>query len=144
MDKNALFYKFVTFTTAVHDVTNELTRDVKEDAITSVQYKILEYLKVSQPVTPSDISECLHISMPNTSRELKKLQEKRLIEKRNNMDDRRKQYICLSNEGDMMMNKAFATIETRFFNRIQHASKEDLEEIEYALDILQRKVFSPY
>jgi DNA-binding MarR family transcriptional regulator len=79
--------------------------------------------------------------MPNTSRELRKLSEKNLIEKLNDTEDRRKQYIRLSKEGEAMMNEAFACVEIRFLNRIQNASKEDLEDIDRALDILQRKLF---
>lgn len=141
MDKTALFYKLVSFTNSVHRVTYELTQDAKSDSITQVQYKILEYITVSQPVTPSEISNCMNMSMPNTSRELRKLSEKRLIEKIEDTEDRRKQYICLSYDGKIMMNEAFASIETRFLDRIQHASKEDLEDIERALDILQTKLF---
>jgi DNA-binding MarR family transcriptional regulator len=79
--------------------------------------------------------------MPNTSRELKKLSEKNLIEKISDSEDRRKQYIRLSKEGEMMMNEAFAIVESRFQSRLQHASKEDLAEIDRALDILQTKLF---
>ncbi|HFU7070925.1 hypothetical protein [Bacillus cereus] len=39
------------------------------------------------------------------------------------------------------MNEAFACIQARFLNRIQNTSKEDLEEINHALDILQEKLF---
>ncbi|MDQ0199318.1 MarR family winged helix-turn-helix transcriptional regulator [Neobacillus ginsengisoli] len=141
MDKKALFFKCVSFTASVHQVTHELTQNAKSDSITQVQYKILEYITVSQPVTLSDISECLHISMPNTSRELKKLSEKNLIEKIGDTEDRRKQYIRLSKEGETMMNAAFASIESRFLNRINNASKEDLVDIDRALDILQTKLF---
>jgi MarR family transcriptional regulator, teicoplanin-associated locus regulator len=141
MDKTALFYKLVSFTNSVHHVTYELTQNAKSDSITQVQYKILEYITVSQPVTPSEISNCMNMSMPNTSRELRKLSEKRLIEKIEDTEDRRKQYIHLSNDGKIMMNEAFASIEARFLDRIQNTSKEDLEEIERALDILQTKLF---
>lgn len=140
MDKNKLFYKFVEFTTSVHRVTHELTTNAKSDAVTPVQYSILEYIAVSQPITPSQISDCQHMSMPNTSRELKKLMDKSLIEKFGDTEDRRKQYIRLSKDGEIMMNEAFKCIETRFLKRIQNASKEDLEEIERALDILHTKV----
>jgi hypothetical protein len=51
LDKKALFHKFVAFTTSVHQVTHEITKDVKSDAITPVQHSILEYIAVSQPVT---------------------------------------------------------------------------------------------
>ncbi|MFD4817750.1 MarR family winged helix-turn-helix transcriptional regulator [Peribacillus butanolivorans] len=141
MDKNALFDKWVSFTTSVHQVTHELTQNAKSDSITPVQYNILEYITVSQPVTPSEISDCQHISMPNTSRELKKLSEKNLIEKLSVSEDRRKQYIRLSKEGETMMNEAFAIVESRFQSRIRNASKEDIEDIEHAMDILQTKLF---
>lgn len=141
MDKNALFYKLVSFTNSVHRVTHELTKNAKSDSISQVQYNILEYIAVNQPVTPSEINDCQNMAMPNTSRELKQLSEKNLIKKIHNPDDRRKQSIRLSEAGESMMSEAFSTIESRFLQRIQKASKEDLEDIEKALDILQQKLF---
>lgn len=143
MDKKELFNQFVVFTTAVHQVTHELTQNVKIDNITPVQYKILEYIKVSQPITPTEISDCQHMSLPNTSRELRKLQERKLIEKISDTEDRRKHYVCLTEEGEKIMEEAFACIEERFQQLIQHASKKDLEDINYALNILDKKVFNP-
>lgn len=131
----------MAFTTAVHQVTHEMTKDVKLDAITPVQYKILEYIAVSQPVTLSEISDCMHMSMPNTSRELRKLSEKQLCEKIADDEDRRKQFIRLSPIGEAMMNEAFQGIGSRFAKRIEHISEDELKEIEHALDLLQRKVF---
>ncbi|MGB2873740.1 MarR family winged helix-turn-helix transcriptional regulator [Psychrobacillus psychrotolerans] len=141
MDKNALFYKLVSFTSSVHRVTQELTKNAKSHSISQVQYNILEYISVSQPVTPSEINDCQNMSMPNTSRELSKLSKKNLIEKLNDTEDRRKQYIRLSSDGEAMMNEAFATIESRFLKRIENASIEDLNDIERALEILQAKLF---
>lgn len=141
MDKQALFYKLVSFTSSVHRVTHELTKNAKSDSISQVQYNILEYIAVSQPVTPSDISDCQGMAMPNTSRELRKLNEKNLIEKINHPEDRRKQTIRLSKDGEALMNESFSTIESRFLERIQHASKADLEEMNQAIDILQKKLF---
>ncbi|MFE6168654.1 MarR family winged helix-turn-helix transcriptional regulator [Viridibacillus arvi] len=142
MDKYALFNKWVSFTASVHSVTHELTKEAKSDSITPVQYNILESITVSQkPITPSEISDCQHLSMPNTSRELKKLSEKNLIEKLSDTKDRRKQYIRLSKEGEAMMNETFKLVESRFLNRIQNASEEDLEDIDRALDVLQSKLF---
>ncbi|MFF2177500.1 MarR family winged helix-turn-helix transcriptional regulator [Lysinibacillus sp. NPDC058147] len=143
MDKKELFNQFVAFTTAVHQVTHELTQNVKIDNITPVQYKILEYIKVSQPVTPTEISDCQHMSLPNTSRELRKLQERKFIEKISDTDDRRKHYVCLTEVGEKVMEEAFSCIEERFQKLIQHASKKDLEDIHNALIILDEKVFNP-
>lgn len=141
MDKKVPFYKLVSFIASVHRVTHELTKDAKADSITQVQYNMLEYIAVSQPVTPSQISDCINITMSNTSREIRKLHEKKLIIKLNDTTDRRKQYINLSNDGEVMMDRSFTTMESRFLNRIQHASKDDLDDIEHAIDILQKKLF---
>ena len=143
MDKSILFNKLVSFSASVHRVTHELTKDVRSGSITQVQYKILENIAVSQPVTPSEINDCMQMSMPNTSRELSKLSEKNLIEKISDSKDKRKQYIRLSQDGEMLMNEAFASIESRFLERIQNATKEDLKDIERAIDILQSKLFYP-
>ncbi|QRG67641.1 MarR family winged helix-turn-helix transcriptional regulator [Brevibacillus choshinensis] len=141
MDQTALFQKFVAFTTAVHQVKHEMTKDLKPDDITPVQYSILEYVAVQQPVTLSDISDCQHMSMPNTSREIRKLTEKGLLEKSAVAEDQRKQSIRLTQEGQAMMDEAFSRIEERFRKRILGASEEDLKMIEQALDVLQSKVF---
>ncbi|MEK5240351.1 MarR family transcriptional regulator [Paenibacillus sp. FSL L8-0470] len=141
MDQNNLFQKFVTFTTAVHQITSDISKGVKSEALTPVQYKILEYIAVSQPVTLSEISDCMHMSMPNTSRELKKLSEKHLCHKITDPADRRKQGITLSPEGETMMNEAFQHIAVRFADRLAHVTAEERKEIEHALDLLQEKVF---
>jgi len=141
VDKKALFHQFVSFTTSVHEVTHELTRDIKPEDITPVQYRILEYIAVSQPVTLSQISDCMHMSMPNTSRELRKLTEKHLCEKLESTDDRRKQMIQLSETGQAMMEEAFGRISERFFERIKNSSEEDLKDIQRALELLQSHVF---
>ncbi|AIQ55381.1 MarR family winged helix-turn-helix transcriptional regulator [Paenibacillus sp. FSL R7-0331] len=144
MDNNSdspLFGQIVAFTAAVHQVASDITKDVKSGTLTPVQYKILEYIAVSQPVTLSEISECMHMSMPNTSRELKKLTEKQLCAKVTDPADRRKQGITLSPAGEQMMGEAFLTIGRRFEERIVHLSDEERREIGLALELLQRKVF---
>lgn len=141
LNKSTLFHQFVSFTATIHQVTHDLTQNVTTANITPLHYKILEYIKVSQPVTPTEISECQHMSLPNTSRELRKLQERHLIEKFSDMEDRRKQYVRLSPEGEKMMAEAFACIEERFLALIQHATSDDLKDIQHALTILEQKVF---
>lgn len=141
MDKNPLFQKFVAFTTAVHQVTNTITQGVKSEELTPLQYKILEYVTVSQPVTLSEISDCLHMSMPNTSRELRKLSEKQLCDKIMDPSDRRKQSIRLTAAGQALMNQSFQHIAGRFEERIAGVGNEERKEIERALDLLREKVF---
>lgn len=141
MNEKRLFEKVVSFTSAVHTTTQQLTKDVKNDALTPVQYSILEYITVSQPVTPSEISECLHISLPNTSRELRKLLEQKWIIKETDTIDRRKQVISLSSDGTKMMDTSFQKIEKQFQKRIQHLTSAEKMELEQAIDLLSQKLF---
>lgn len=141
MDKEKFFNKLVEFITSVHRITHEFSKDAKSDTITQVQFNILQYITITQPVTLSQISQCQDMSMPNTSRELKKLSEKNLIKKFYDTKDRRKQFIRLSKDGEIMMNKAFKHMEAKFLNRIKDASEEDLEDIYHAVNILRSKLF---
>ncbi|NOU81756.1 MarR family transcriptional regulator [Paenibacillus sp. LMG 31459] len=141
MDNNQLFQKFVAFSAAVHQITNDITKDVKSEALTPLQYKILEYIAVSQPVTLSEVSDCMQMSMPNTSREVKKLSEKGVCTRITDPDDRRKQGITLSAAGEALMNEAFQQIAVRFEQRIAGITAAERKEIEQALDLLQQKVF---
>ncbi|WP_146547741.1 MarR family winged helix-turn-helix transcriptional regulator [Rummeliibacillus suwonensis] len=141
MNKKELFHQFVAFTATVHQVTHDLTKNIKIDDITPIQYKILEYITINRLITPTEVSDCLHLSMPNTSRELRKLREKNWIEKINDTKDRRKHYIRLTEKGKHMMDEAFTCIETRFQKLIENSSNEELEEIRKALTTLQTKIF---
>ena len=141
MDKQALLQKFVAFTTAVHRTTHDFTKGIQLDDVTPIQYKMLEYIAVSQPVTLSSISDCVHMSMPNTSRELKKLSDKQLCEKTAAADDRRKQMIRLSEKGQALMDGAFGQMIAEVDQRVGDLSEEQLKEIEHALDLLQRHIF---
>jgi DNA-binding MarR family transcriptional regulator len=127
--------------TNVHQLTTDLSKGVKTEDITPIQYKILEYIMISQSVTITEISDCLHMSLPNTSRELRKLVEKDLCEKLPDTTDRRKYYIQLTDKGNLMMQEAFRKIQLEFEQRIKDLSEEELKEIDRAVDVLQSKVF---
>ncbi|QGH33515.1 MarR family transcriptional regulator [Gracilibacillus salitolerans] len=139
MDRGNLFQQFVRFTASVHQVTNDMTKEIKIENITTVQYKILEFITVSQPVTLSEISECLHLSLPNSSRELKKLIQSQLCEKIIDPNDRRKFDIRLTENGTALMNKVFRQLELKFQERINNLTEPELKEIEEAIQILQTK-----
>jgi DNA-binding MarR family transcriptional regulator len=141
MDKKLFPYKFVDFLISVHQITDEITKSVKPDGLTPVQFKILEFVAANSPTTLSQLSDCLHMPLPNTSRELKKLEEKKLCTKKSGTKDRRKQYICLSKDGEALMHEVFKKVESKFLARLKDDSQNDLEEIDNALKLLNTKVF---
>jgi len=73
----------------------ELLEEIKPAGITSVQFKILQYLSDGELITASQISSCLGMSVPNTSREVKKLNDKNLILKKTDENDKRVSFISL-------------------------------------------------
>ncbi len=143
MEQSTVFQRLVPFITAVHQVQHEISKDMPIGEITPVQYSILEYLAVEQPVTLSHISDCIDISMPNASRELKKLTDKGLIVKYDDAHDRRKQYVRLSPVGEELMNNAFAHLEVQMLRRLGDISDEQIEQILKAMDVLQSTIFRP-
>lgn len=141
MDERQFFQKFITFTASVHQLKHALTNDLRPTNLTPIQYNILEYISINEPAILSDISSCHQMSLPNTSRELKNLMEKNLINKFTDEKDRRKQYIVLSDEGKEVMNLVFHEVEQILKKRIDTLSGEQLQEIATAMELLQNKVF---
>lgn len=141
MDERKFFQKFITFIASVHQLKHALTNDLRPTNLTPIQYNILEYISINEPAIPSDISSCHQMSLPNTSRELKNLMEKNLINKFTDEKDRRKQYIVLSDEGKEVMNLVFHEVEQILKKRIDTLSGEQLQEIATAMELLQNKVF---
>lgn len=142
MTSDTLFEHFVSFTASVHRVQLNLIKDARPEGLAALQYSILEHIAVSrQPLVPSDIGSCFHISMPDTSRELKKLTEQGLVERKESEEDRRKQFIHLSADGRAMLDKVFKQTRARFLERVGDVSNDKVDTIAHALDVLQKHVF---
>jgi len=140
MNKELLFKQAVTFFSAIHSKTFELTKDIQLEDLTKIQYSILELLMFEPRKTPSEINSCLHLSMPNTSRELRKLEQKGFIKKYNDAFDKRKVFIELSELGHSIMNDAFSQIKVKFFASLKDISEQDINDISHAIKILQKKL----
>lgn len=119
-----------------------MTKDIPMQDLTPLQYEIVEFLSIKQPMMLSEISACLGISMPNMSREIKKLTEKGLCEKISDKEDRRKLYIGLTELGENRMAEAFAFMRKLFMKRIEHLSHTELEQISEAMVCLESMLLS--
>ncbi|MCM3629672.1 MarR family transcriptional regulator [Paenibacillus glycanilyticus] len=139
--KDKLFLQMVSHIAAIHQLHYDMTKGLPMEDITPQQYEILEFLSVKQPITLSEISECMGISMPNTSREIRKLAEKDLCEKIEDPEDRRKQYIRLAPAGEERMANAFGHMRQLFLQQLEHAPEEELARISEALDVLGATIF---
>jgi len=118
----------------------ELLEEIKPDGITSVQFKILQYLSDGERITLSQISCCLGMSVPNTSREVKKLFEKTLIQKSPDEHDKRVSFITLSPIGAELMNAAFARLKKNISVKYAHLESGEIDEIVKALALISEKL----
>ncbi|MBR0602930.1 MarR family transcriptional regulator [Bacillus safensis] len=135
------FKEFVAFASTFSELKHDLMSKVKPPELTALQYLILEQLAVSEPLTPSDIADCQHMSLPNVSRELKKLQEKQFIAREEDRNDKRKHVIILSDKGRACMNEAFQHIERMLIDSLSPSDIEQMDDIVQALRLLNQTIF---
>lgn len=140
MNKDELFTHAIHFFSSVIDTVHDLTRQIDIDDLTKIQYKILELIYFNPTSTPSEINQCLNLNMPNTSRELSKLELKGLIVKTTDLQDKRKVYISLSETGLALMEHALAQIKQKFLKSTSDLSEDDISEIIKAIHIIQSKL----
>jgi len=118
----------------------ELLDEIKPEGITSVQFTILQYLSGGDSITLSQISCCLGMSVPNTSREVKKLFEKSLIQKIPDEHDKRASLISLSPTGAELMNTAFTRLKKNIAVKYAHLESGEIDEAVEALALLSEKL----
>jgi DNA-binding MarR family transcriptional regulator len=141
MDKNLFFQAVMNFIGNMHSSTHLLTKDARSNNITPQQHSILEYVFFNNEVTTSQVADCLNISVPNASRELKKLFKLDLIVKESNEKDRRKTTISLSPQGQNLMLRTFERIQKNFWELSGELSGDEMESIISSMDVLNKKVF---
>ncbi|MDG3043168.1 MarR family transcriptional regulator [Bacillus sp. B6(2022)] len=97
MMKYPYFFKeFVAFASTFSELKHAMMNKVKPSDLTTLQYLILEQLAVSEPLTPSEIADCQHMSLPNVSRELKNFTKNNsLIDKKIKMTNENMSLCCL-------------------------------------------------
>lgn len=144
MEQTPFFNKFILLTTILSQLSMKLAEKANLDDFTPVHFNIMQYIALFQPVTLSQICECQHMSMPNASRELKKLSQKQWINKSKDLTDGRKHLIELSPEGQMLMNTIFQHMQNKFEDKLIGADIDQLTQVEEAFDrILGSTILSP-
>lgn len=119
----------------------ELQDGTRPKELTTIQYNIVEYLFFKEGVTLSDVSACMYLSMPNASREVRKLADKGYVVKRQDKEDKRKHTILLSDDGRQLMSETFAKICHKSDARYRDLSDTEKGELIQAMALLKEKLF---
>ena len=119
----------------------DLSVGSKPENITPIQYNILEYLYFTDYKNLSDISQCMYLSMPNASREVKKLVEKKLLTSKNDPDDKRKHYFYTTENGRDVMNQAFQIVVKNANQKYDHLSEKKQKELMQHMKVIMDQLF---
>lgn len=141
MIDNKLFQKFLAFTISVYDATDETRNNIKPDSVTALQYRIMEALYLDGDNNVTKLCACLGISLPNTSREVRKLTQLGYITKTLDPSDGRKYNLNLTQLGMEIMNISFKKIENDFNKKADKLSSKEQEELISYMDIVSKKLF---
>lgn len=79
---------------------------INPDQLTWSQYDVLEILRIRGPMMPSIIGETLGMSRSVTSKNLRVLKDKQLIEQTARQEDRREQTTSLTEKGRELLARA--------------------------------------
>lgn len=126
----------------------ELQDGARPDETTPIQYKIIEYLYfkemsgASTQSTLSDISACMYLSMPNASREVKKLMSKGFLDKSTDDNDRRIQRIYLSKSGKELMDISVSMTFEKANQRYKSLTTEQQQAMISHMEILRKTLFT--
>lgn len=120
----------------------DLTKRARTHDLTVIQYNILEYLYFNDGKGISKLADCVYLSLPNASREVRKLNEMSLIKKQQDPKDRRKTYIFLSEEGKLIMDKAFGIMTSHLEDKLKDLSCNEQKQLEENMRNIMCKLFS--
>lgn len=77
--------------------------------ITEQQWRVLRVLQETGPTEPTRIAEQTCLLLPSLTRILKKLEDKKLINRQQDKSDRRKQIVRIAPKGEVLIKANLAT-----------------------------------
>lgn len=143
MNNRELFQQVSAFISSIHDMEIRIGVKNQDRELSPSQHTILQVLGLNGSKSLGSISSCVGMNLPNTSREVKKLQELGLVTKKKSVKDKRITEIDLSEKGMEWVFRSFARLEEEFF--AQNANQWDesaREECARALQTLNKLLFS--
>ena len=121
-------------------MSSDLLAQSKPNELSPLQFELLQAMGANTGLTLSDLCQCSRISLPNGSRELKKLFELDLISKIEDRKDKRKQLLELSTAGQMMLQHAYGVLNTHAAEKYKNLSATELDELTNCLQLLRLKL----
>lgn len=113
-----------------------LMLQTRPEVLTPLQYRLFLLLSEGVPKTPGQIADCLSLSLPNTSRELRQLQALGLIQRSQDPEDKRSHIITLTEAGGALLENLFGALTTHMDGIFKDLSPAEIEKMKRAFDDL--------
>jgi DNA-binding MarR family transcriptional regulator len=122
---------FSTLLTCQQKMSYNISREMKVFGITRQQYEVLRILKnqPDQPMNLNEVKSHLRENVPDISRIVQRLVEKRLINRARQSDDRRNSAISINKKGIILIEEIEPVIKNMMDNFFGVLSPEELQEL---------------
>lgn len=132
--------ELVQFGIRFSQLSGDLLGVARPAELTPTQFEILQIIAHDQGATLSSICECSKISLPNGSRELRKLRDLGLVVKGEVSTDKRLSSFALTQEGQQMIHNAYQRLAQEAWGRYGHFEPQDLDHLAHCLATLREKL----
>jgi len=140
IEKTNLFIELVEMVVSLHALEDRLNERTAHLPITPLHYKILQLLYFDGDKSLTALSECLGLSLPNASREIKKLEAQLMVNKKSKAGDLRSLRIELSPRGIEVMTQSLSMMEDDFYATTGPWDQQRTEEFRNALRVLKKNI----
>ncbi len=115
-----------------------LQQSVQPRELTPLQWEMLQVVAAAGETSLSQICDCTKQSLPNGSRELKKLVLGGWVQKHQSPWDRRESVLSLSPSGGALVHQAYGQLKETLRQHLADRSSQEWQELAQALWVVQK------
>lgn len=119
-------------------LTRRLRAERSEGALSSAQLSLLGLLARSGELTPGQLAAADHVHPQSVTRTLAALERERLVYRRTDVDDRRRAWIGLTQQGRAVLAADLAERDRWLAGQLRHLTPAERAVLDVAADVLER------
>jgi DNA-binding MarR family transcriptional regulator len=143
MEKEQIFQRIVKFLSKIDQMKDDVLQEISGRDLTNLQRDILTILDLSGKKNLSALSECMHMNMPNCSREVKKLVQYGYIQKEGSCLDKRVIELSLTDSGRDVVEGLMERMKEIYFRKAGEWDSHRTERVQAALEVLEKDLLFP-
>ena len=123
------------------NMNNEFIKSILRDLMIDFSpqhFMILKLLEENKQLYVTEFVDMLSITKPQMTSQIDKLSEMGYVTRTNDIDDRRKIFISLTKEGEVIISKIIMAIDKQIDSRLVNLTQKEIEALEYGLLMLQK------